>query len=82
MADYLARRKYGNDIAIFATERSYEKRQIYSGATTILSPSVCLVCRVVARVADERHGQTHRTTTVTLAAHARRGLMINDHNTW
>ena len=31
-------RKYGNAIAIFETKPLYEKRQINSGATTILSP--------------------------------------------
>ena len=30
-------RKYGNAIAIFETKPLYEKRQIHSGATTILS---------------------------------------------
>ena len=31
-------RKYGSAIAIFETKPLYEKRQIYSGASTILSP--------------------------------------------
>ena len=37
----------------------------------ILRPPVCLLCRLVASVADEGRGNTH---SVTLAAHARRGL--------
>ena len=40
MADYRCARKYGNAslyIAIFKTKRLYEKRQIDSGASTILS---------------------------------------------
>ena len=45
-------RKYGNAIAIFETKPLYEKRQINSGATTILSWLVGPVCRVVARLAD------------------------------
>ena len=36
MADY--RREYGSAIAIFETKPLYEKRQIESGASTILSP--------------------------------------------
>ena len=45
-------------------------------ANTILKPPVCLLCRLVASVAGEGRGNTlrHSTTTVTLAAHARRGL--------
>ena len=49
---------------------------------TILRLPVCLVCRLVASVADESlgntHTHTHRATTVTLAAHACRGLIIGE----
>ena len=43
---------------------------------------VSLISRLVAcspRIVADRHtdGETHRTTTVTLAAHARRGLITN-----
>ena len=60
MADYRALVKYGNAIAISETKPLYEKR--HTLANTILRPPVCLVCRLVARVADEGRGHTHTHT--------------------
>ena len=45
----------------------------------LLRPPVCLLCRLVASVADEGRGNTHSLTHThtgqLLAAHARRGLI-------
>ena len=61
-------------------ERS-RNRHISFLALVALKLLVSLISRLVAcsaRIAIDRHTdtQTHRTTTVTLAAHARRGLIM------
>ena len=52
-------RKVWDAIAIFETKPLYEKRLFWTLENTILRPPVCLLCRLVASVADEGRGNTH-----------------------
>ena len=71
---------------ISRTQSFQQNRHIIFPALVALNLLVSLISRLVARgariVVDKQTNgqtdrQTHRTTTVTLAAHARRGLMID-----
>ena len=62
--------------SLTSPKSGYTKNATFTLANTILRPPVC---RLVASVAYEGRGNTHthtHTHTGTLAAHARRGLMI------
>ena len=70
---------------IFRTQSFQQNRHIIFLALVALMLLVSLISRLVAcsaRIVVDRHTdtqthrQTHRTTTVTLAAHARRGLIM------
>ena len=68
----------------------YENRHFKNQASVALNPLVSLFGRLVARSGRKRgnrqtdgrtDGQTYRPSTVTLAAHARRGLIKGLHCT-
>ena len=66
---------------ISRTQSFQQNRHIIFPALVALKLLVSLISRLVARgarivVDTHTHTQTHRTTTVTLAAHARRGLIM------
>ena len=58
-----------------------ENRLIHFQAPVVLNPLVSLMGRLVAcsaGISVDTHTQTDKPTTVTLVAHARRGLIIAD----
>ena len=59
---------------ISRTQSFQQNRHINFLALVALKLLVSLISRLVA--CSRRHTQTHRTTTVTFAAHARRGLIM------
>ena len=64
----------------FRIRQFKEKRHYNIAANLTFNTTVSFVTLLIARTARiacaDRHTHTHKTTTVTLSAHARRGLII------
>ena len=65
----------------FLTQHFYKKCHFKNKASMALNPLVTLIGRLLARSGRKRgnrqtDGRNDKTTTVTLAVHAHRGLMI------
>ena len=60
--------------------RQFKEKRHFNIATNLTLNTISFVILLIARTARiacaDRHTDTHETTTVTLAAHARRGLII------
>ena len=68
-------------VSRFRTQSFQQNRSFIFQGRVVLQPLVSLIGRLVAcsaRISVDRH--TDRTTTVTLAAHARRGLIMKSHS--